>query len=157
MRTCVVGIDPGKQGAIALLSNDPNTCLYWLLSDIEEEGPGAFAAIIKDYNVQHAYIEKAQAMPNQGVVSMFTYGMGFGKLVGWCEMMALPYTLVPPKTWTKELHKGCSGADAKAKSEQAARRLFPKELLRPTERSKKLHPGLVDAVLIAEYGRRVFR
>lgn len=152
----MIGIDPGKEGAIALLNNDPNTCLFWLLRDVAELRTTPFEDIIKAYGVQHAYIEKAQAMPHQGVVSMFTYGTGYGRILGWCEMLALPYTLVPPKTWTKEIHQGCTGTDAKAKSAQAVKRLFPTENLR-IDGSVKLHPGLIDALLIAEYGRRTFR
>lgn len=156
MKKCVIGIDPGKQGAIALLSNDPETCFFWLLADVERGIGMSFEEIIRRYDVQHAYIEKAQAMPHQGVVSMFTYGVGFGKLLGWCEMLSLPYTLVPPRTWTKEIHQGCAGESAKIKSSQAVKRLFPKEDLKGLG-STRLHPGLIDALLIAEYGRRMFK
>ncbi len=157
MKKCILGIDPGKQGAVALLCNDPNTTLFWLLSDIEESRSTPFDHIVEAYGVQHAYIEKAHAMPGQGVTSMFNYGMGFGKILGWCEMIGLPYTLVPPQVWTKEIHQGCSGANAKEKSAQAVRQLFPKEDLKATPRSVRLHPGFIDALLIAEYGRRNFK
>lgn len=156
MKICVIGIDPGKQGAIALLCSDPPTTLFWLLSEIEESRTTPFEDIVKGYGVQHAYIEKAQSFPQQGIVSTFNYAMGFGKILGWCEMLSLPYTLVRPNLWTKEMHVGCSGKDAKAKSTQAVKRLFPNEKLK-LEGSVRLHSGLVDALLIAEYGRRIFR
>ncbi len=156
MNPHIIGIDPGKQGAIALLSKDLKTVLFWLMSEVEERKSPPFEDIVKGYGVVHAYIEKSQAMPGQGVTSMFTYGMGFGKILGWCEMLSLPYTLVPPRTWTKEIHKGVSGETAKERSLHAAKRLFPGERLLASKNSVRLHPGLVDALLIAEYGRRIY-
>lgn len=155
MRVTVIGIDPGINGAVALLSNDPQTCMFWPLSDFVSR-PTSFEDMTEQYAVHHVYIEKSQAFPGgQGVVSMFNYGTGFGRLLGWCEMLGLPFTLVPPRTWTREMHMGCTGKDAKEKSLQAVLRLFPQEDLK--ERGRKPHLGIVDALLIAEYGRRIYK
>lgn len=153
MRVCVMGIDPGKEGAVAIMSNEPATFLYWTLDELDAR---EFSVLLKQHQVQHVYIEKAQAMPKQGVVSMFTYGMGFGRLIGWCEMAEVPFTLVTPQTWTKEVHKGCTGKKAKEKSQQAVKRLFPKEKCIPEGR-RVPHIGVIDALLITEYGRRQYR
>lgn len=149
----IIGIDPGKAGAIVLMSNEPESIMSWLLEEMDAR---EFREMVEVRQVKHAYIEKSQAMPGQGVTSMFTYGTGFGRLLGWCEALSLPFTLVAPREWTRELHKGCSGADAKTRSLQAAKRLFPEEDLRPN-RNAKPHLGIVDALLIAEYGRRLFK
>lgn len=114
-----------------------------------------FKSAFKNYDVQHVYIEKSQSMPGQGVVSIMTYGTGFGRILGWFDMLYLPYTLVSPRTWTKEMHAGCTGNDAKAKSLQAVRRLFPNENL-VVDKCRTPHKGVIDALLIAEYGYRKF-
>lgn len=151
----MLGIDPGKNGAIALVSNDPQTLLWWLLSDVDGNALTPFDELIATFKPQHAYIEKCQSFPGNKASAMLNYGTGFGKILGWCEMLKLPYTLVAPVTWTKAMHKGCVGKDGKAKSLQAAQRLFPGENM-IVGRSKKPHDGVVDALLIAEYGRRIF-
>lgn len=149
----IMGIDPGLEGAIAILCIDESPVIH-LLKQIHYD---FFQNITSTYRPNHIYIEKAQAMPKQGVSAMFNYGMGFGRLLGWIEARSIPYTMVPPQTWTKEIHRGCTGKDSKAKSLQAVQRLFPTAELKPTERCRKPHMGLVDALLIAEYGRRIFR
>ncbi len=98
-------------------------------------------------------IEKAQARPGQGVSSMFNYGTGFGRLMGWCEALGLPYELVTPQAWGKVMHAGTTGTDPKARSLQAVQRLFPGVQL-TVGKSKKVHMGLAEALLIAEYGVR---
>lgn len=153
---CVIGIDPGKTGAVAAVQlEEPHEVFFWELGDTFTARD--FENIIENYEVKHTYIEKAQAMPHQGVISMFTYGVGFGRLLGWCETIGAPFTLIPPKTWTKEMQKGCKAKDSKGRSLQAVQRLFPNEDLRVNPKSKKAHEGAVDAILIAEYGRRLYR
>lgn len=150
----IIGIDPGKEGAVAVLDVAGDLCIVERLCDVKPchlyiwampNDAGANRPLI--------LIEKAQARPGQGVSSMFNYGTGFGRLIGWCEALELPYQLVPPATWTRVMHAGTSGTDAKARSLQAAQRLFPSVPL-TVGKSKKPHTGLVDALLIAEYGVR---
>jgi crossover junction endodeoxyribonuclease RuvC len=148
-----MGIDPGLKGALAISHHDDPIKSH-LLEGMEYI---RFREIIHEHGLHHIFLEKAQAMPKQGVTSMFNYGVGFGKLIGWIESLMIPFTLITPQMWTKELHKGATGKDSKAKSLQVAQRLFPEIDFRATERCKKPHMGLVDAVLIAEYGRRVHR
>lgn len=143
----VVGIDPGAKGALAIVARDFSKMV--LLSEVDAS---CFNDLIQEHNIKHAFIEKAQAMPGQGVVAMFNYGVGFGRLLAWCEAFKVPFTLIPPQTWTKRMHKGCTGKDAKAKSLIASKRLFPNEKFIP-KGCRVPHMGLVDARLIAEYGR----
>ncbi len=142
------GIDPGKEGAIVILGPEMKPEKF-LLSNIEFLD---FVRLMARYNIDHIFLEKAQSMPKQGVVSMFNYGIGQGRLIGWIEALSIPYTLIAPKTWTKEMHVGCTGKDSKTKSAQAARRLFPQ--VDTKLGNKTNHKGVIDALLIAEYGRR---
>ncbi len=153
----IMGIDPGLRGAIAVIDYSGKVCNTWLLADIMEY-PSMFEELVTNEDVQHICIEKAQSMPGQGGSSMFNYGVGFGRILGWCEGLTarVPYTLLAPNSWMKDMHKGVVGKDGKTKSLEAVRRLFPNEKLLPG-RCKKPHDGLIDALLIAEYGRRNFR
>ncbi len=155
MHKCVMGIDPGKQGAVCVVNVNEGTVDLELLSNFDFK-PTLFRDYVTQREVNFIYLEKAQAMPKQGVSSMFTYGTGFGRLIGWIEMVEIPYMLVSPHIWTKEMHKGCNGANSKERSQQAVRRLFPQENFF-VGNSKKIREGFMDARLICEYGRRIYK
>jgi len=155
----IVGIDPGLKGAIAFIGKKkvkvipvPTLKMTKTKNMLDENG-------IRDYlynyktKIEHVFIEKAQAMPKQGGVSMFNYGTGWGILRGICCGLFLPYTLVHPKTWKKVICKDTP--KSKEASIIVAKRLWPKINLLPTPRSKKDSDGLADAMCIGEYGRRL--
>lgn len=150
----IVGIDPGKKGGIAVLVDAVLVAIRVMPDTCE-----AFADMIEDLCgmhdvIDHVFLEKSQAMPKNGVCAMFNYGVHFGELRGVLVAKQLKHTLVPPNTWTREMHKGTPSTEtAKRRSYLAVRRLFPLVDLLATERSKKPHDGIIDALLIAEYGR----
>lgn len=152
----IVGIDPGKSGAIALLTTFSGVRAdVELLVMPEVQAVAAklqwVAAAAQD---AHVFVEKAQSFPSQGIASAFNYGTGYGELLGMLWALGLAHTLVPPRTWTKVMHAGTKSTEPKKRSLEAAQRLFPTIKLTATPRCKKPHDGLVDALLIAEYGRR---
>lgn len=60
---------------------------------------------------------------------------------------------VTPQKWQKEMIPGHKG-DTKPRALELARRLWPEEKWLATPRCKTPHDGMIDAALIAEYGRR---
>lgn len=148
----VVGIDPGKTGAIAYLTPKVEALVMPEISDFAQF-IWQLAQPMRAENL-HVYIEKCQSMPKQGVASSFSYGRHFGELLGVLVAYRIAHTLVPPKTWTRVMHAGTALSSAKERSLEACRRLFPDYNLLATPRSTVPHTGLVDALLIAEYGRR---
>lgn len=100
-----------------------------------------------------AVVEKVGAMPGQGVVSMFKFGENFGMIQGILQAFGIPYELVTPQKWKKEF-----GVTAdKNTSIEVCKRLFPDVNLKRTERCKKEHDGMAEALLMAEYARRHMR
>jgi crossover junction endodeoxyribonuclease RuvC len=93
-------------------------------------------------------------MPKQGVSSSFKFGMSFGKALGILETLQVPYDLVTPHKWQKEVFDSASKQDTKAMALDRARRLFPE--LTGSLRRKKDH-NRADALLIAEYCRRTHK
>jgi crossover junction endodeoxyribonuclease RuvC len=148
MKIC--GIDPGRKGA--LVSLEGNVIKLRSMPDNEKDLFETLVDLCPD--VTHVFVEKAQSLPGNGSVGMFHYGDGFGQIKGVLAAMRIPYTLVPPRTWTKVMHAGCDVGEPKARSLEAVRRLFPNIELRRTERCRNLDEGFIDALLIAEYGRR---
>ena len=161
--TIIIGIDPGLDGGIATIYGGGDIGVSAMPSFVKQPNKKRLfdEDTISDLlwgdhaeNTFHAFVEKAQAMPNQGCVSMFNYGVGFGLLRGVLAAYKMPYTLVPPRTWQK--HFGISGkkGNTKAQSIAIAKELFPDVNLFRTPRCKKEHDGMADSLLIAEYGRQ---
>jgi crossover junction endodeoxyribonuclease RuvC len=152
----IMGIDPGKNGAVCVLG-EPEEPYIWSLDAFDLESPSCnknFFQVCAEFHVTGIFIERVTAFHGASSSSSFTFGKGFGRLIGWCEAMMARYTLVQPKVWQKEMHVGTGTGTPKEKSFRAARRLFPEVNLIP-EGKRKPNDGWADALLIAEYGRRV--
>ena len=108
-------------------------------------------------------------MPGQGVATTFTFGHNVGFLHGLLVAFKIPYTLVTPRKWQKEMwiaadHVETTIKDKKGQPKRivlpkptsinAATRLFPSVDLRKSERSKNPHDGKCDSLLIALYAKR---
>ena len=156
----ILGIDPGLGGAAAIIDEkDGSVVCYYSFPTIGnrldlKELIDLFSKLKKEHKPQRAILEKAHALPNQGVTSMFNFGVTFGHLEMALSALKIPYELVVPRVWTAAMHKGLSRSmTAKERSLQLARGLYPDESFTVTERASKPHTGVVDALLIAEYGR----
>lgn len=152
MPLAILGIDPGATGAVCLIDRN-GAPLIELLAEIT---PGWLRGLEYQPMDMLAVIEKVGARPGQGVTSMFTFGQGYGRILGWLEALEIPHVRVTPQIWQRDVHRGCPAADSKARSLEAARRLFPAVNLKATPRSKTPHKGIIDALLIAEHGRRQY-
>lgn len=157
----ICGIDPGFTGAIATIEDGQGYVIDMPIiktvkkakngktsTKSELDGVGVRSFLEKE-NPSHVFIEKAQTMPDQGVASSGRYMDSYGQIKGICIGLGLPYTLVHPRTW-KKLIMHDMGKE-KGESIVRAKQLFPSVDL-PL---KKDH-GKADALLIAEYGRRIY-
>lgn len=108
MTVTVCGIDPGATGAIAFLcaaSDVPG----WIVSAtmLPRAGDGfdlpALAKALERERPALTIIERVSAMPGQGVTGVFRFGEGYGMLQGVLAALGLPYELVTPQTWRKEV------------------------------------------------------
>lgn len=111
-------------------------------------------ADFREPEIKMCYLESVHSLPGNGSVSSFKFGYVFGATEMCLAAHSIPYTLVTPKTWQKKYHQGMSkDIDPKKRSILAFNRLYPGVDLRASDRCKLPHSGLVDALLIAEYGR----
>ena len=143
-----LGVDPGKSGAIAVFYGDGtiHTSL-WSESDYRD-----LAQICCETDKCFCIVEKVHSMPKQGVSSSFNFGANFGWIQGLMYALDIPVQLVDPRKW-----KAYYGLDNdKQKSIACCKRLFPSVNLKATERCKKDHDGIAEAILMAEYGRRIY-
>lgn len=107
----VIGVDPGKSGAIAVL--DRQGRLYDV-HDMPVVGPIISAALLSE--VVHNYIdplslppygtaviEDVHAMPKQGVSSVFSFGRALGVVEGVMAGEGLALVYVSPAKWKKAM------------------------------------------------------
>ena len=144
-----IGIDPGKSGAMVILHDRRIESIVPF--DETEYITALQLALLKFKNTNViCCLEKVNAMPGQGVVSMFNFGQNFGFIQGVLMSMGIPYELVTPQKWKKEF----SITSDKNTSIEVAKRLFPEVDLKRTERSRKDDDNIAEALLMAEYARR---
>jgi hypothetical protein len=151
-----VGIDPGLSGAVAVVDADgalvavhdtPTLTLRIARGTRHDYDVPGMCALLQPYAGQYAHvvIEASQAMPGQGVRSMFSTGYGYGLWLGLLAALQLPYTTVRPVVWKKTFSLGKDKEAARLRAQQ----LFPGADLR----HKKDH-GRAEALLLAWYACR---
>jgi hypothetical protein len=96
-------------------------------------------------------LESAAGMPGQSSVAVCTFCTNYGLWRGMLAAMELPFFAFRSQEWQKQMFKGIPKGHPKAMARQAAGQLYPSLDLRKSERAKKPHEGLVDALLIARY------
>lgn len=150
-----IGIDPGITGAVAII--DGQEIEFHDTPVIRAEGKSRIdslrcAEILCDLSLIRGtvIIERVHAMPKQGVTSMFTFGYGAGIWEGILAALKIRYQFATPQAWKKIMMAGePKGQDSRL----VARRLYPVQCEEALSR-KKDH-GRADALLLAEYGRRM--
>jgi crossover junction endodeoxyribonuclease RuvC len=153
----VLGCDPGIRGGIAIVSVDDGAAPQLVDAiDIPVAGAGAKERVhvlairdwIATHRPQHAFIERAQAMPKQGSSSGFKFGRATGSLEAVVACCEIPLTIVEPAIW-KRFHQ-LRGGD-KEGARQRALQLFPSAhgLL-----ARKRDHGRAEAALIALAGSK---
>mgnify|MGYP001588816718 CR=1 FL=1 len=108
----IIGLDPGFTGALAcldaagaLVSLDDTPVLRLSTGKTAYDVPG-MAALLRPYAQYigaHVVLEQAQGMPGQGITSTFSTGHGYGLWQGILVALALPYTLIRPAIWKRNL------------------------------------------------------
>ena len=151
----VVGIDPGLSGAIAILEN--NKVLNIFDMPVMAEGKknkrqlnsAQLVSTIKNNtkpDVEIAVVvEQVNAMPGQGVTSMFNFGQTFGAIKGVCAALELPIFFVRPSKWKKHFELINSSKDS---SRTKVIEMYPSL---SSQLAKKKDVNKSDAILIARF------
>ena len=151
----IIGIDPGLSGAIAILEN--NKVLNIFDIPVMSEGKknkrqlnSALMVNLLKENINKeeevvVVVEQVNAMPGQGVTSMFNFGQTFGAIKGICAALDLPIFLVRPSKWKKHFDLINSSKDS---SRTKVIEMYPSL---SSQLSKKKDVNKSDAILIARF------
>ena len=141
----IIGIDPGQKGGIAAINS-----YEIFVQSMPDTVKGIVEAIRIWKSDAYLVVERAQAMPRQGVTGVFSYGQHYGGFEAIAACFGIPFMTVRPQEWKKAMGLNSD----KTSSIIECERLFPQANIYPTPRCKKPSDGMAEALLIAEWGRR---
>lgn len=146
------GIDTGKSGGTAVLNIRGE-----LVDSHHSEDRKEVIEFLKKWSKKDIFfrVEKNNAMPLQGVVSMFTFG-GYCHGILWClDTLGAAYDEIRPKAWQKILRIPPRKKKGRKFIETPPQ--FKKRLVKEAEKrfpKHEIHDKVADAILIAEGCRR---
>lgn len=150
-RDTIIGIDPGLDGAVAILPAG----LLWDTPTARDGRRRRYVVhLMAGFLAMHgndarAIVEGTQAFPGQGRSSIHSLGEGQGLWIGMLAAFRIPYTLIYPAKWKRAMMEGLG--PEKDAARLRAMQLFPHLA---DQLSLKKHHGRAEALLLAEYGRR---
>jgi len=151
----IFGIDPGVSGGISVLENKKVIDIYDMPTMIDgkknkrQVNGSQVTNIIKERLNSNkeivVVVEHVNAMPGQGVTSMFNFGQSFGVIKGICSALGLPIYFVRPTKWKKHFNLINTNKEA---SRTKAIEIYPDI---SSKLSRKKDSNKADAILIARY------
>lgn len=148
--TRILGVDPGKTGALALI--DTTDWTIAILDMPQEPGTGGKVAVspagvaraMDAAAPDYAVIEDVTSSPQMGVTSAFNFGRSLGVLEGACASRSI-LTKVRPQVWKTATKTPKDKTEARRRAMQ----LFPcaYDLF-----ARAKDDGRAEAALIAFYG-----
>ena len=169
---CYIGIDVGAKGFISTQYNG-----LWEHFPIADNDLYQLSEIMRQTRLKYpnltCVIEDVNAIFGSSAKSTFQFGFNKGYLVGLLAANNIPYTLVNPKVWQKELwshsdmvitykkvtikgeEKTRKEVNTKQTSINCCKRLFPTLDLRKSTKAKNIDDNKVDSILMSEYARRM--
>jgi crossover junction endodeoxyribonuclease RuvC len=153
----IIGIDPGASGGIASMSlvNAAWEPPVALKLDGTEKDISDFLGKFSGLD-SFCYLERVSSNfradgSGRGGKGMFAFGQGYGFLRGLLIAHRIPFEEVLPAKWQavfglKRTDKDESGTDKKNRHKAKCQQLFPQ---------LKITHATADAILLAEYGRRL--
>ena len=151
----ILGIDPGLSGAIAILEKKKVLNLFAMpvmaegKKNKKQLNSAQLVNIIRENSIGEeeivVVVEQVNAMPGQGVTSMFNFGQTFGAIKGVCAALNLPIFFVRPSKWKKYFELINSSKDS---SRTKVIEMYPSL---SSQLAKKKDVNKSDAILIARY------
>ena len=148
----VIGIDPGLSGGIAILEGS-NVRLEKMPVLVDAKTGRRHVCVSKLKEIlstslpAFVVLEKAQPMPRDGSMGSFRYGECFGTISAVVEMLGMECLQVHPATWKTAMSlKGATKDDSRA----MASGIIGRDAF-----SKKNSHNLAEALLLAQYGRKI--
>ena len=142
-----IGIDPGKSGGIAVLTNE--TAIVHACPRTIEDMATLIGVCLNDVSAENVRVtvEKVWAFPTDGRRGSFSFGENYGQWQGILASHELDPVYVTPKVWQShyEIKKGLPKPVRKKILKQMAKDKYPDTI--------GITLKTADALLIALYGQ----
>jgi crossover junction endodeoxyribonuclease RuvC len=146
----IVGVDPGVNGAVAVIDTEAGTLA---IVDMPREpgrggknavSPTGVALLFGSLQADYVFVEDVSAMPGQGVTSMFNFGRSLGIVLGAAAAKSSLW-LVRPQEWKARTNTPTDKTQARRRASE----LFPRhhDLF-----ARVKDDGRAEAALLAFYG-----
>lgn len=153
-----LGIDPGHEGAIAVIRDGVPSWYPMPVQSIRKGRKEIDICGVDQILTSHVTeeparvtIEEVGVEPRFGVASAFTFGKGYGMILAVIRLKGWSHLLVRPQIWKSAMLKGTD------KSKEAAiakvKQLYPKLSLSISPGGKQSHDA-AEAILMALYGMK---
>lgn len=149
----LIGIDPGLEGAIAVLYVDSDGLVVSHIFDMptvqltkgkrQVSEHGLIGLLVDIGQVDHVAVETVTSSPQMGVTSAFNFGRGVGVIATALVALKRPTTYLRPQEWQKAV--GRPNGAGKDWSLTRARQLWPDTTLF----DRQGDDGRAEAALIA--------
>lgn len=157
-----IGIDNGLAGALVALSDHPGPPIAMTTMPTRGKAKGnevdalAVCEWLLSLDCSFTQITAILETPGKhspGVQALCSMWDSYGAIRAILECRGIRHHRITPQAWQKTMLVGCAKGDTKPAALAKARQLWPQETFLATARSTKPHDGMIDAALIAEYGR----
>jgi len=144
----ILGIDNGLKGSLAFYNGEELMLYDMPTLEVKERNVldmQAIARIIKNDPPWHVYVEKTTPMPKVSGLTAYSMGHSEGFIIGLLTGFNLPYTLIRPNDWKKQMGCPADKDGARARASQLLPQFAHNWPL-------KKHDGRAESALIALYG-----
>ena len=147
----IIGIDPGKSGAVAIWDDGIEKVIKC------PNNPDDMSAVIRLARNQFisgkskylvAYMERVWARPSNATRAAFTFGVNYGEWLGILSTLNVDTVLITPQTWMKYYKDKFKIKLPKEKKDRKNK--LKKIAAQYTDKKVTLYNA--DAILIAVYG-----
>lgn len=152
----IIGVDPGVNGGMCVMDVGSQTdeigtilALYSFSGRTVDQVVEAMKFEAK-FHPGPVYLEKVHSMPTDGHVGAFTFGKVYGGLLFGFKCLGLQTYSPTPQLWMQRME--CMTGGNKMVTLNKAKAMWPHIL---EGKTKAWGLSVADAMLIAEYGRRV--
>jgi hypothetical protein len=161
MKRIYIGIDNGLTGGIVAISEsgsilestvmptrgkakgnevDPLAIWHWIC-DLDEPTQNLCAVL------------ETPGKHSPGAMALCSMWDSYGSIRSLLETRSIRHHRIAPQKWQRAMLIGCAKGDTKPAALIKARQLWPNETWLKSSRCTKPHDGMIDAALIAEFGR----
>ncbi len=155
-----IGIDNGLTGGLVALSDHPGPPIEMMPMPTRGKSKGnevdALAVkyfVLKFIDNDVTVILETPGKHSPGAQALCSMWDSYGAIRGVLESRGIRHHRIAPQQWQKVMLPGCAKGDTKPAALAKARQLWPEETWLRTPKCKTPDSGLIDAALIAEYGR----